>query len=278
MGMAKIHEKKKERRKERKEREKRKKIQEKLNTGNYRLCYLCDKSLMNIKNDMNKRICDECNKIDVIKILTNNYPSIICEYKKKCERNICVNCDDIFITLLYKNNYLCKKCINDNKVINCKICRDSVLLEINSRDNYCVECENKLCRCIDCEKEFIKIDNNVNRCQTCQLCYENKMILQKCEYCEDEFSRKIKEHWKKSCTDCFTATRNNRICISKICNNCDEEFDIKPNETWKKICGECYKKTVNKFNCVNCSKEFSKISSETWKTMCNECYKYFKNI
>ena len=40
-----------------KEEEKRKK---KIDTGNYKMCYLCNNSLVNIRNDRNKRFCNSC--------------------------------------------------------------------------------------------------------------------------------------------------------------------------------------------------------------------------
>lgn len=262
----------KRKKKEQKSEKEKEKIQKKLDTGNYRICYLCNNSLMNIKKDRDKRFCDTCID-DYHRASIKNY--LISDLKQKLERCNCNNCDISFISLLSENEYLCKQCVKDNKIISCKICKTKILLDVNSKDIYCEDCEKKLFKCIDCKETFIKSNNNNNRCQTCQTCYENKVIIQKCIGCYEDFPVKQKEKWRTTCSNCYINKKNN---ISKICKNCDEEFDIKPNESWKTICSDCYKKSMNKSTCINCENEFKKLETEQWKTMCYDCYKYFKKI
>lgn len=193
----------KNRKLEEKKKKARQKIQEKLDTGNYKLCYLCDKSLMNIKDNKNKRICESCVENDRGHLIEQYYPSISDSITKKCQIYDCNNCDNPFNYYFSNSEYLCKPCTNEHKIIFCKICKTSVLLDINSGDLYCESCEKKLFKCVDCNEETIRWINCSNRCQTCQMCYDNKMILQKCETCETCFERKNGDTWKKICPDCF---------------------------------------------------------------------------
>lgn len=264
--------KKEEQRQVEKRKKEEEKMKKKIDTGNYKMCYLCNNSLVNIKNDRNKRFCNSCIEEYDKQIIKK---SLIDYLKSNCERLDCSNCDIPFISLLSENEYLCKKCVKEHKIISCKICKTNVLLEIYSTDTYCEDCEKKLINCIDCKETFIKNNNN-NRCQTCQICYENKVIIQKCIGCYEDFPVKQKEKWRTTCSNCYINKKNNNI--SKICKNCDEEFEINPNESWKTICRDCYKKSMNKSNCINCENEFKKLETEQWKTMCYDCYKYFKNL
>ena len=182
--------------KRKKEEEKRKK---KIDTGNYKMCYLCNNSLVNIKNDRNKRFCNSCIEEYDKQIIKK---SLIDYLKSNCERLDCSNCDIPFISLLSENEYLCKKCVKEHKIISCKICKTQILLEIDSTDTYCEDCEKKLINCIDCKETFIKNNNN-NRCQTCQTCYENNLIIQKCCECEEDFVRKQKDNWRTYCETCY---------------------------------------------------------------------------
>jgi hypothetical protein len=205
----------KNRKLEEKNKKERQKIQEKLNTGNYKLCYLCHKSLMNIKDNKNKRICESCVENDIGDLIEAISDSII----KKCQIYDCNNCDNPYNSFFSNNEYLCKPCTKDNKIILCKICKTCVLLDIDSSDLYCENCEKKLFNCIDCSQESIRWANNSDRCQTCQLCYNNKMILQKCETCETCFERKNGDTWKKICHDCFDDL--------PLCNKCSKKMVIR---------------------------------------------------
>ena len=188
---------KKEEEKSKKEKET---IQKKLDTGNYRICYSCNSSLINIKNNKNTRFCDTCID-DYHRASIKNY--LISDLKQKLERCICNNCDISFISLLSKNEYLCKQCVKDNKIISCKICKSNLLLEIDSTDIYCEDCEKKLFNCMECNEVTIRQHIDSIRCETCQLCYDNKKILQKCCECQEDFVIKQKEYWRTYCETCF---------------------------------------------------------------------------
>jgi hypothetical protein len=249
------------------------KIQKKIETGNYRICYLCNNTLMNIRFKKDKRICEKCDIfINVNNCITDYYKSLHNQINLLCKHYECNNCDKDFIYILSGSEYLCKSCTNLHKIINCNICKNNVLIDINSNDVYCEDCDKKIVKCIDCKETFIKNMTNIHRCRICQMCYENKLILQKCQECNNSFTRKENESWKKICNVCYDLNK------SKICKNCDEEFDVNINEIWKTICVECYKKSKNIYDCSNCGNEFNRLSNETWKKMCYSCYKYFKNL
>lgn len=78
-----------------------------------------------------------------------------------------------------------------------------MLLENDSTDTYCEYCEKNLINCIDCNKVTIIQHIGSNRCETCQLCYDNEKILQKCCECEEEFVIKKKDYWRSYCETCF---------------------------------------------------------------------------
>lgn len=174
---------------------KKEKNREKLETGNYRYCCLCEDSLMNIKKNKDKYICDKC--------VNNDKKLLINKIKNECNRYNCNNCDTEFISILSNSEYLCKKCIKNNKIIICKICQDKFLLEIGSNDIYCGDCEVRLINCIDCNNTTIKNTNDLARCKTCQILYENKKILKKCCECEEEFIINQKETWRTYCKLCY---------------------------------------------------------------------------
>jgi hypothetical protein len=183
---------------------KKRKIEEKIQTGNYKLCYLCNISLINIKSDKNKRTCNKCiNNDRGSLIMSPYYRELIVNIKDDYKRYNCNNCDTEYISSLSKNEYLCKKCVKNNKIISCKICKKTVLLEICSNDIYCEDCEVRLINCIDCNEVTIRCPNNLARCETCQLCYDNKIILQNCCECEEDFGRKQNEIWRIYCGDCY---------------------------------------------------------------------------
>jgi len=189
---------------EEKKQKKKEKQQTKIDSGNYRWCYLCDEKLMNIKNERNKRFCDHCIENDPrANIINKYYKSLILDIILNCKRFICTNCDVPFISLLSNSEYLCKKCVKENKVISCKICKTDILLDINSNDIYCEDCQEKLFNCMECDEVTIRQNIDSIRCKTCQLCYDNKKILQKCCECDEEFIRKQKDHWRTYCEICF---------------------------------------------------------------------------
>jgi hypothetical protein len=249
------------------------KIKKKIESGNYRICYICNITLMNIRFAKDKRICEKCD-LCLFKFIhkSHYYKRLHNQINLLCKHYECNNCDKDFIFILSGSEYLCKFCKNFYKTINCNICKINVLIDINSNDIYCSDCDQKIIKCLDCNQTFIKNINNTYRCKICQMCYDNKLKIQKCQECSNNFTRKENESWKKNCNKCYDLNK------SKICKNCDQEFDVNINELWKTICVECYKKSKNIFDCSNCGNEFNRLSNETWKKMCYSCYKHFKNL
>lgn len=262
-----------ETKKREKELKQREKEQDKINTGNYRRCYECDKSIINIKNNRGQRFCNIC--LDKNNNLFKLNDTLVWTYKKIFEYIHCSECEIPFISKKCDDKYLCKNCETSKKVTECKWCSKLFLDNINSNDKYCDDCSKFITTCIDCNNDFKNI-YKVDRCVTCQYNYDNKCIIVSCQECKNDFPKKQKEDWKKICNICFTD--NKKILTSKICNLCDEEFDVKNNESWKKICKNCYRTSVNKYKCLRCNNEFSKSKNDTWKTMCHDCYLYLKTL
>ena len=65
----------------------------------------------------------------------------------------CENCKLEFLTKIKskidQTNYLCKNCRKTHKIAECKLCENNLfLVEINSNDIYCIECEKiPICNC-----------------------------------------------------------------------------------------------------------------------------------
>lgn len=251
------------------------KINKKIETGNYRICYLCNTSLINIKHDKDKRICNKCNiQINEYTTLTDMNKVLINNIKSQCNRYMCNNCDVPFISILSKNDYLCKTCVMDYKTVPCKMCNTIVLMSRLLYDLYCVDCECKIFNCIDCKKLFIQEIQQTNRCTMCQMCVDNKTVIQECGICKNSFARKEKDYWKTKCCDCFNSQNDTQSLTSKLCEMCNDEFYAKPSENWKTLCLVCYKTNKNMVKCSNCQTLFARLSNETWKTMCYDCYKH----
>ena len=190
------------------------KNQEKIKSGSYKYCYLCNTSLMNITNKKNKIIiCKNCKIIGKEELCD--------ELKSKCVRE-CDNCLNYFIDLK-KNNvninaYLCKICTLDNKIICCRNYRcDNIMIgDLNEKIEYCDDCEKKIIKCIDCKKSFLP-NYGKERCITCQFNYENNSVNVKCMHCNNEMCIKIKnKSWETYCKECYQKW----IFMSENASNC----------------------------------------------------------
>ena len=187
----------KERRKAEKERQKTEKEneikQQKIRTGNYKTCYTCDINIVDIrKNDF--RICNKC-KI-------NTYEEIVKQIK--CYRlNTCQNCECNFIDIKY-DNYLCKTCKTENKIIKCSTesCSTELVVDKNTNNIFCYDCEEKIIKCIDCKNNFIQ-NKDETKCEHCLFNYENNFIIKICVYCNEEMNIKSTESWRTYCSDCY---------------------------------------------------------------------------
>jgi hypothetical protein len=238
-----------------------KQIEKKINSGKFKICYMCNTNIVDIRN--NKLvICNKCSNTSY-----NNFVKKFNPY----DINDCFNCDKKFISQSNLNIFLCNNCKKYNKIVKCKMCHDELfMININSNDIYCDMCEKQIFNCIDCNNNFIRTNLN-KRCNDCHYIYENKLVTSNCYICEETFVKKEKEIWKKKCLLCFqneTNKINNKECI-----DCGNNFHFKQNENWRTFCSECFKKNNVKINCLECSEIFNRKVEEKWKTKCIKCYK-----
>jgi hypothetical protein len=187
----KIKKEEKEREKEEKENEK---IQKKIKTGNFKRCYKCDINIVDIRKD-NLCICNKCK---------NNINEDLCCEIKKHGLNECVNCNNNFIDVIQNDPYLCKNCKSQNKIIKCRmsLCSTLLLVDINTNNVSCDDCEKKIITCIDCKIGFIQ-DTCESRCECCQYIYENRLVNKTCVVCNEEMAVKQCELWRTYCTTCY---------------------------------------------------------------------------
>ncbi len=181
----------KERKKAEKENEK--KI-EKIKTGNFKMCYVCNINIVDIrKNEL--CICDKCK---------NKKYEELCFQIRHYGINKCENCECNFIDIKCNMYYLCKVCKLKNKIIKCNIsmCSTIMVVDINTNNISCEDCEKNIIKCVDCKNDFIKNDCEV-RCRHCQFNYENKFVVKICVSCNEEMNVKTSEIWRTYCNDCY---------------------------------------------------------------------------
>lgn len=205
-----------------KEFKKREKEDNKIKSGNYRRCYKCDSSVINIRKN-NHRFCENCynaNELLFNMIFNINntfkYYFDIKWYSRMCEECYCVNCDVEFVAKRCEKKDLCNLCEKDKKILNCNWCNKEFLDSIESNDKYCGECDKFMTKCIDCNISFKKI--NVDRCNLCNYKYENKTIIVNCEECDNEFPRRQNQSNITYCLNCYRI----KITNKPICN-CGKE-------------------------------------------------------
>ena len=183
----------KQRKKEEKENEKK---QKKINTGNFKVCYVCCINLVDIRRDY-LCICNKCKYYNV-------YKDLLCHIIKKYGLIECENCNNNFIDIKQKEPYLCKTCKIQNKIMKCSraLCSVIMIVDIKANNVFCDDCEKKIIKCNTCKNTFIQNDCET-KCKSCQFNYENKFVNKICVCCSEEMVVKEKELWRTYCNDCY---------------------------------------------------------------------------
>ena len=167
--------------------------QEKIKTGNFKICINCGINIVDIRRQC-LCICNKCKN-------NNDHKELVCNQIKKYGLNECQNCDNNFIDIK-QYPYLCKVCKIKNKIIKCSLCPTLMVDNINTQIVYCDDCEPKIINCIDCKNKFIQ-NVSETRCKSCQYNYNNKFINKICVSCNEEMTIKETELWRKYCNDCY---------------------------------------------------------------------------
>jgi hypothetical protein len=170
--------------------------QEKIKTGNFKICINCRINIVDIRRQC-LPICNKCKN-------HNDHKELTCNQIKEYGFNECQNCDNNFIDLR-QDPYLCKVCKNENKIIKCPLCPELMVVDINTKISiYCDDCEKKIIKCIDCKNKFIQNDSGTRtRCKSCQYNNNNKCINKICLSCNEEMVIKETELWRKYCKECY---------------------------------------------------------------------------
>ena len=149
----------------------------------------------------------------------------------------CVYCEEEFIS--NKNTSLCKKCENIVKIKSCGMCKCDFCISKNKNDVFCDICEDNIVKCINsnCDVMIYKdvFKKQSGRCNNCYRRFINKLILIKCNYCEDN-------------------------------------FEIPENQKWRTCCPSCYKNNLESHKCIKCDIYFKRLSQEQWRKFCHDCY------
>jgi hypothetical protein len=172
--------------------------QEKIKTGNFKICINCGINIVDIRRQC-LCICNKCKN-------NNDHKELACNQIKKYGLNECQNCDNKFIDIK-QYPYLCKGCKPQNKIIKCSmhLCPTLMVVDINEQISiYCDDCEKIIIKCIDCNHKFIQnVSETTSRCKSCQYNYKNKFINKICVSCNEEMTIKETELWRKYCNDCY---------------------------------------------------------------------------
>ena len=203
----------------------------------FKKCLLCKKEgLYNKYNVL--IICNKCinnDKKNKIKLVNK----LILKNKREYKQASCVNCDINFVyRYIGHKNCFCKICEKSYKKMNCHLCPNEYMDDINSLDVLCNICDAKSKYCLDCNNKFINVNLNVTRCDICQYRFSYKLTVINCNDCGEEVEIKENEKWRKFCSDCY---KNNLKYVN--CNTCNEAFKRLSNELWRKSCSDCYYKS-----------------------------------
>jgi hypothetical protein len=210
----------KERQKAEKERQKAEKENEKklekIKTGNFKICYTCRINIVDIRK-IKLCICNKCKN--------KNYEELGFQIRHNYGINYCENCERNFIDIKYNTPCLCKDCKTQNKIIKChmSICSTIMVVDINTNNIFCDDCEKKIIKCIDCKKDFIQNTCEI-RCRHCLFNYENKFISKICVSCSEIMNIKSTESWRTYCNDCFREIMDKTKDPPKC--NCDIKMSV----------------------------------------------------
>jgi hypothetical protein len=210
----------KERQKAEKERQKAEKENEKklekIKTGNFKICYTCKINIVDIRK-IKLCICNKCKN--------KNYEELGFQIRHNYGINYCENCERNFIDIKYNTPCLCKDCKTQNKIIKChmSICSTIMVVDINTNNIFCDDCEKKIIKCIDCKKDFIQNTCEI-RCRHCLFNYENKFISKICVSCSEIMNIKSTESWRTYCNDCYREIMDKTKDPPKC--NCDIKMSV----------------------------------------------------
>ena len=214
------------------------------NTEKLLLCSKCcpshqkQKKQRFINSIQNIRECTKCKHYFV------NNKGIFVKLCDMCYKlKECVSCEKDFTG----QNDLCLECEKVYNMKKCQLCPFNFIVSHKSNDLYCDECDKNLIKCIDCKRDILKNSRNNTRCYTCGIRFVDKITVNTCEYCDDEFEVKENEKWKTCCSDCYFDNRT----LEK-CHDCNDYFKKMKNENWRTRCGPCYYKNKNKNISVTC--------------------------
>lgn len=208
-----------------------------ISINHYKKCIRCEKEALYNKY-CKLTICYNCvsSSIRIKKNIINNE---IFKKKREYKEDECLNCE---IKFLYRYKGIikrfCENCEKHYKILNCNLCPNEFMDDINSTDILCNVCDEKSKNCIDCKHKFISENTNLLRCYLCQYRFIHNIKVKTCQECDDVFEIKENENWKTYCGDCF----KNSLCSVK-CPDCGLTFKKLPNQGWKKTCTDCYYKS-----------------------------------
>lgn len=196
------------------------KIQEKIKTGNFKICYMCGINIVDIRK-IKLCICNKCKN--------KNYEELGFQIRHNYGINNCENCERNFIDIKYNMPnmpYLCKHCKPQNKIIKChmSICSTIMIVDININNIFCDDCEKNIIKCIDCKKDFIQNTCEI-RCRHCLFNYENKFVSKICVSCSEEMNIKSTESWRTYCNDCYREIMD--ITVNPPKCKCDTHMSVR---------------------------------------------------
>jgi RNA polymerase-binding transcription factor DksA len=172
------------------------KMEEKIKSGNFKICYYCGISIVDIRKEK-LRICNKC----INRCIMNNIANV-CLQIKSYTFNECGYCEKMFVDK--PETDLCKRCRIDNKILKCssRLCSIIMVVDINTKYIYCDDCEKKINKCIDCKNDYIK-ENCEERCNYCQYIFDNNFDTKICVSCAENMIIKKTESWRTYCKICY---------------------------------------------------------------------------
>ncbi len=181
-----------------------------LRSGNFHICNFCKINIITI----NLRYCYQC-----ITPIICNIKKMECEIIREYGLIECQNCEKQFIDI-NTEYYLCNICIKTYKIMKCNTLTCKVLMVVDNPqlNVYCNDCEEKIIKCINCNQKFIS-ENAKTKCNNCAFNELNGFVTITCVYCNNLFTSKKIDNWKKYCKECYRVINNLIVNPSKCkCN------------------------------------------------------------